>query len=129
MKLSCQSLPLTNSRQRSAIPNSHWTGGPMSGRRRSEKPSLPDFNRLKCKSVSGAFGKQKENFVPSSSFCRSRSVWVGFFQVRTRWTRSRIHGGGTERTPCTSSAASTRWVSSSVLFPLALTGGYSNRSL
>ncbi|MED6279529.1 Paired box protein Pax-9 [Characodon lateralis] len=40
-------IPLTNGRPRREIPDADWRGGPMSGRRRSGKPGLPDFNRLK----------------------------------------------------------------------------------
>lgn len=36
------------------------------------------------------------------------------FKQWTRWTRSRIHGGGTNRTPSSSFAGLTRWVSFSV---------------
>lgn len=51
--------------------------------------------------------------ILSLSFLIAQEDFLGRdFGQWTRWTRSRIHAGGTIRTPCSSFAALTRWVSS-----------------
>ncbi|KAI4804536.1 hypothetical protein KUCAC02_026161 [Chaenocephalus aceratus] len=56
-----------------------------------------------------AVRKQIEHFVPLVPYRARRISWTRFGQW-TRWTRSRIHAGGTTRTPCSSFAALTRWI-------------------
>lgn len=43
----------------------------------------PDFNRLKCKPVSGAVRKQIENFVPLVPYRTRRFSWTRFWTVDT----------------------------------------------
>lgn len=76
------------------------------------KSSLPDSRRLKCKPVSCASRKQIDCSVPLGPDRARRQSFLGRGSGRrTRWTRSRTHGGGTTRTPYSSSADLTPWVS------------------
>lgn len=64
----------------------------------------PDFNRLKCKSVSSSVRRQIDNFVPLVPYRRRTLSW-------TRWTQSGIPTEGTTRTLYSTFTALTQWVS------------------